>query len=77
VWRERARGPIGEGDRNETLSKLAGHLLRRRIDPYVTLDLLHCWNACVCVPPLDTEEVTATIESIAQREMNRRGRHHG
>jgi hypothetical protein len=73
VWRELVRDGVREGARNQTIARLAGHLLRRYIDPIVTLDLIHVWNAARCRPPLDTDEVSTIIASIAEREMDRRG----
>ena len=36
------------------------------LDPFVALDLLLCWNAMRCRPPLPEHEVVRTIESIAR-----------
>jgi putative DNA primase/helicase len=77
-WRAAIGRTITEGERNSTLTSLAGCLLRRRVDPYVALDLLHAWNAAHCRPPLPDAEVTATVRSIARREIERReGRQNG
>jgi hypothetical protein len=65
-----------EGARNRTLASLAGHLLRNRIDPWVTLDLLTAWNQTRCRPPLSENEVMTTVASIARREINRRENRH-
>jgi hypothetical protein len=75
-WRSTVSGVIAEGERNRTLASLSGHLLRNRIDPWVTLDLLQSWNQTHCCPPLAETEVVATVRSIARREITRReGRH--
>src|SRR5690606_13315370 len=50
-----------------------GHLLRRRVDPYVALELALCWNATRCRPPLPEAEVLRTVDSIARAEARRRG----
>ncbi len=63
---------VGEGARNSAIASLSGHLLRRRLDPLVTLDLLRCWNAQRCRPPLTDEEVIKTVNSIAAKELRRR-----
>jgi hypothetical protein len=38
------------------------------------LDLMRAWNAMRCEPSLDDGEVIATVNSIAERELRRRGR---
>ncbi|MGC8724842.1 MAG: bifunctional DNA primase/polymerase [Acidobacteriota bacterium] len=63
---------VGEGRRNTSLARLAGHLLRRRVEPFVTLGLLRTWNLQSCRPPLAEEELARTIESIADSERRRR-----
>lgn len=44
----------------------AGHLLWHGVDPEVTLELLRCWNAHRCAPPLPDEEVVRTVQSTTQ-----------
>lgn len=75
-WRSTVSAVIAEGERNRTLASLSGHLLRNRIDPWVTLDLLQAWNRTHCCPPLAEAEVAATVRSIARREISRREGHH-
>ena len=73
-----AASPVGEGERNQTLARVAGHLFRNRVDPHVALVLLQSWNCSQCHPPLDEAEVLATVQSIARLEIERRGRrNHG
>jgi putative DNA primase/helicase len=71
-WRELVGTEVAEGRRNATVASLAGHLLRSRIDPWVTLDLLLAWNRIHCRPPLDDAEVATTVRNIAHREVERR-----
>lgn len=71
-WRELVGTEVAEGRRNAAVASLAGHLLRSRIDPWVTLDLLLAWNRIHCRPPLDDAEVATTVRSIAHREVERR-----
>jgi hypothetical protein len=71
-WRELVKG-VAEGARDCTAARLAGYLLRRRIDPFVVLELLHSWNATRCTPPLPEKDIERIIESIAMRELRRRG----
>jgi hypothetical protein len=70
-WRELAKG-VAEGARNCSAAKLAGHLLRRRVDPFVVLELLQGWNAR-CTPPLPERDIERIVDSIATRELQRRG----
>lgn len=72
-WRTLVCDGVDEGGRNHAVAQLAGHLLRRGVDPYVTLELATAWAARRCRPPLDEQEVTATVNSIARTEARRRG----
>ncbi|HKJ07721.1 MAG TPA: bifunctional DNA primase/polymerase [Gammaproteobacteria bacterium] len=65
-WRRLTQDGVGEGERNSTLASLAGHLLWRGVDPQVVLELLLCWNAQRCRPPLADDEVVRTVESIVR-----------
>ena len=65
---------VPEGQRNSCLARLAGHLFRHRVDPYITLGLLRSWNLFSCQPPLTEAEMMRTIDSIAGAELRRRGR---
>jgi bifunctional DNA primase/polymerase-like protein/primase-like protein len=72
-WRDLVRDGVAEGQRNQTLARLAGYLLRHHVDPLVALELLATWNEARCHPPLDVAELGAVIDSIAGRELKRRG----
>jgi hypothetical protein len=71
-WRSIVQSEIAEGQRNDTMARLAGHLLRHYVDPHVVLDLLLTWNAARCRPPLADDEVELIVESILRREIERR-----
>jgi hypothetical protein len=73
-WRELAKG-AGEGARDCTAAKLAGHLLRRGVDVFVVLELMQSWNATRCTPPLPAEDITRVVNSIAGMELRRRQGH--
>ncbi|MFC3205624.1 bifunctional DNA primase/polymerase [Aquamicrobium soli] len=75
-WRAHVVRRYAEGARNDAIVRLAGHLLRARVDPRVCLSLLASWNKEHCAPPLDDEEVVVTVRSIAAREVARRGYRH-
>jgi hypothetical protein len=72
-WRSLVCHGIDQGGRNHAVARLAGHLLRRHVDPFVALELLLHWNARRGRPPLAEQEVTATVNSIARKEAARRG----
>jgi hypothetical protein len=71
-WRELIKG-IAEGARDCSLAKLTGYLLRRRVDPFVTRELIHLFNMARCEPPLPETDVERIVNSIAGRELRRRG----
>ena len=65
-WRKLVKEGVDEGERNNTIASMAGHLLWRGVDPQVVLDLLMCWNAIRCRPPLPDDEVARTVDSITR-----------
>jgi Bifunctional DNA primase/polymerase, N-terminal/Primase C terminal 1 (PriCT-1) len=65
-WRRLVADGVPEGERNNTIASLAGHLLRHGVDPTVVMELLLSWNRVRCRPPLADEEVTAVVESITR-----------
>jgi hypothetical protein len=71
-WHALIVGGVGEGARNDTLTKLCGYLLRRYVDPFITLELVRVWNATRCVPPLPPQDIERIVGSIAGRELRRR-----
>jgi hypothetical protein len=71
-WRALVRRGVAEGERNNTVASLTGHLLRHEVDPEVILELLLCWNRIRCRPPLDDEEVARTVESVRQTHLRHR-----
>src|SRR5262249_11154484 len=72
-WRELIKG-VSEGARDCSVTKLAGHLLRRRIDPFVVLELLQGWNATRGAPPLPDADIVRIVNSIAGKEARREAR---
>lgn len=65
-WRQLVREGIPEGQRNNTLASLTGHLLWREVDLDVVLELMLAWNRTHCRPPLPDEEVVQVVQSIAR-----------
>jgi hypothetical protein len=75
-WRALVQG-VAEGARDNSLARLAGHLLRHRIDPHVVLELLLSFNETRCAPPLPAGDVMRIVNSIARRELQRRAANGG
>jgi hypothetical protein len=73
AWRDLVRDGVDEGSRNDSIARLAGYLLRRHVDAIVALELLDAWNATHCRPPLEEKELVTIVDSIAARELKRRG----
>jgi Bifunctional DNA primase/polymerase, N-terminal/Primase C terminal 1 (PriCT-1) len=67
-WAEAALGIVEEGGRNETAASIAGHLLRRKVNPRLAFVLLAAWGRSFCDPPLSDRESLAVFRSIAKRE---------
>lgn len=65
-WRSLLRDGVEEGQRNNTIASLAGHLLWHGVDAQVALELLLAWNRIRCRPPLPDNEVAQVVESIAR-----------
>lgn len=72
-WVRLVQTGVHEGGRNTATARLAGHLLRRGVNPHVTLTLVWTWVQMKCTPPLDFEEVQRTVASVARREAQRMG----
>jgi hypothetical protein len=73
-WRELITAGIREGQRNSTVTRLTGHLLRHYVDPHVTLELMQVWNTVRCNPPLPATDISTIVNSVAGRELKRRTR---
>lgn len=71
-WRNLVRNGVTEGKRNDAAARIAGHLLRRYVDPHVTLELLMACNITRCSPPLAPPEISTIVNSIAKLELERR-----
>ena len=72
-WCSLIREGVGEGCRNDSIARLVGHLLRHHIDPMVTLEIAVIFNTARCRPPLPDDELLMIVDSIAARELARRG----
>jgi hypothetical protein len=75
-WQELVKG-VAEGARDSSLTKLTGYLLRRRVDPFVTLELIRMFNVARCSPPLPDSDIDRIVNSVCGAELRRRGLDHG
>lgn len=73
-WRELVTNGVTEGSRNDATARLAGHLLSRRVNPHVALELIKCWNRARNNPPLMDAELIKTVDSICKAELRKGGR---
>lgn len=65
-WQRLVREGVADGERGAILASLGAHLLGQGVDPHVALDLLLCWNAAHCRPPLPEEEVRRIVEKVGR-----------
>ena len=72
-WIAIVRDGLNEGQRNDGLTRLVGHLLRRYVDVDLVAEIAHLVSSR-CRPPLDAGEVDRIIDSVAGRELRRRRR---
>jgi hypothetical protein len=75
-WREVVANGSTPGGRHAAIVKLAAHLIGKKVDPVVVLNLVIAWNKVKNSPPKPDEEVIAAVNYVAGRELDRReGRH--
>lgn len=60
VWER----PCPEGQRNDSCARLAGRLAAWGLPADVATAILSAWSDARCMPPMDPEEVAATVRSI-------------
>jgi hypothetical protein len=63
---------IGDGERNNTLTRYAGRLLAKGLDEQEVFELVSSLNRDRCSPPLEAAEVNALVASIATKESKKR-----
>ena len=59
---------VDDGQRDVTIAKLAGHLLRRFVDPRVVLELMGAWNEVRVRPPLPADDIFRIVNSVSQKK---------
>jgi putative DNA primase/helicase len=72
-WHALALAGVEDGTRNHTITRLAGLLFRRLSEPILATELVACFNQCKCRPPLGAAELKGILDSVAKREIKRRG----
>jgi hypothetical protein len=74
-WVEMLVAGVDEGERNQSVARLAGKLFRHlpAHDAMLVAELCAVWNAQRCRPPLEADELRRTLDSIAAAELRRRG----
>jgi hypothetical protein len=72
-WLRLITSGVDNGARNQQIARIAGMLFRRLPDPLMAAELIACWNQIKCRPPLEAAELKLILDSIAGREMARRG----
>ena len=71
-WKNAGLFDVRVGDGTTTLTRLAGLLFRKSVDPIAAYALLAAWNLQSCHPPLGAEKFEKTLEGIRNRELARR-----
>jgi hypothetical protein len=72
AWRDLLANGVAEGQRDCSITRITGYLIRRYIDPAIARELLQCWNLTRCTPPLPSEDIDRIVTSIAGREQKKR-----
>ena len=62
---------VGEGERNVTMTKFFGILLRAKMQPSIAVQFCRDLNDKYFLPPLSDRELFSVLESISAREMKK------
>lgn len=63
---------VNEGERNDALMTLIGHLIVSRLDYREAFEIVHIWNESRVHPPLDRDTVTTAFNNVLNREIEKR-----
>jgi hypothetical protein len=66
-WRRHVILGAAGDDRHKTIRSLAGHLLAKGVDPFVTAALVIAWAWVRCEPPVPANEVLGIANWVAKR----------
>jgi hypothetical protein len=72
VWQRSTGDGVVTEYADTAAAQVAGHLLRRWVDPYLVAGLLHAWNQTYVRPPLPAAELRRILDRIAHLEDRRR-----
>ena len=64
---------VAEGERNNSLMTIIGHLLAKGIDYRIAYELVLAWNESRAYPPLDEDTVTRAFNNILRKEAEKWG----
>jgi hypothetical protein len=70
-WRALFADGAAEGGRNDAVVALTGHLLSRRLDPFLVLDIVKLWNRHRLRPPLADEKIREIVNWACGKRVNR------
>jgi hypothetical protein len=59
---------LPDGKRNDTLTRIVGHLLARGVDPEMAREIALAIGEARCRPPMSRHEVLTIVNSIAGRK---------
>lgn len=69
VWAQLLTKKVEHPDRTPTLTRIIGHLLGHGLAPDEVLALALAWNARWCSPPLEEDQVGATLAGILKTRL--------
>jgi hypothetical protein len=77
-WLSLVTSGVEQGARNDSVTRLAGLLFRYLPAQHaeITATLIAAWNEVAVRPPLSQDELWRTLDSVAARELRRRGLEH-
>jgi hypothetical protein len=70
-WRSLFADGAAEGGRNDAAVAMVGHLLSRRLDPFLVLDIVKLWNSERLRPPLADEKIAEIVNWACGRMLKR------
>jgi len=72
AWQVLIRDGAPKGCRNDSMTRVVGHLLQRHVDPLIAVEIALAINDARWRPPLPRAEVIAIVDSIAAAELKKR-----
>lgn len=64
---------VRHGARNDSATRIVGYLLRRKVDPFIVLEILKMWNGRL-PEPLSEREIVSTFDNVCKTDLARRTR---